>query len=163
MGSIAREDYVPASHRDTAYMDRAVNFSDGSVLNPPVSTALLLQAAEVREDDDVLLVGKAAGYVADILKRRVSNLTIVDADNLADVQTGTRYSLIVIDGAAAELPAALLQLGSEGARVVTGVIDGAVTRLAKGYVHKGNVALKSFADSEIAPIAAFARKREFVF
>ena len=52
---------------------------------------------------------------------------------------------------------------AEGARMVTGVIEGAVTRLAKGYVHKGKVALKSFADSEIAPLAAFARKPEFVF
>lgn len=163
MGSIAREDYVPASHRDTAYMDRAVTLSDGSVLNPPVSTALLLQAAEIRQDDDVLLVGKAGGYVAEILKQRVANLTTVDADNLGDAQTGKHFSVIVIDGAAAELPAALLQFASEGARVVTGVIEGAVTRLAKGYVHKGNVALKSFADSEIAPIAAFAHKREFVF
>lgn len=163
MGSIAREDYVPVSHRDTAYMDRAVIFSDGSVLNPPVSTALLLQAAEVREDDNVLLVGKADGYVADILKRRVRNLTTVHADNWADAQTGAHYSLIVIDGAAEEFPAALLQFASEGTRVVTGMIEGAVTRLAKGYVHKGKVALKSFADSEIVPIAAFARKQEFVF
>jgi len=52
---------------------------------------------------------------------------------------------------------------AEGARVVTGVIEGAVTRLAKGYVHKGKVALKSFVDSEIAAIPGFARKPEFVF
>jgi len=30
-------------------------------------------------------------------------------------------------------------------------------------VQNGNVALKSIADSEIAPLAAFARKPEFVF
>ncbi len=163
MGSLPREDYVPASHRETAYMDRAVTFMDGSVLNPPVSTALLLQAAEVREDDTVLLVGKADGYVAEILKRRVHALTTVLADNWTDAQAGAQFTVIVIDGAVEELPAALLQFASEGARLVTGVIERAVTRLAKGYVHKGKVALKSFADSEITPIAAFARKPEFVF
>jgi protein-L-isoaspartate(D-aspartate) O-methyltransferase len=43
------------------------------------------------------------------------------------------------------------------------LVDGAVTRLATGKVHDHKVALKAFTDSEIAPLAAFARKREFVF
>ena len=48
MGSIPREDFVPRSHRSTAYMDRSIALDDGSVLNPAVSAALLLQAADVR-------------------------------------------------------------------------------------------------------------------
>ena len=47
MGSIAREDYVPVSHQKTAYMDRSIELENGEMLNPPVSTALLLQAGEV--------------------------------------------------------------------------------------------------------------------
>lgn len=163
MASVAREDHVPATHRASAYMDRAILLDDGSALNPPVSTALLLQAAEVRPDDVVLLIGSANGYVAEILKARVGALTVVAADDLADVQKGGPFSLIIIDGAIEELPTALVAVAGEGARVVTGVIEGAVTRLAKGFVHKGNVALKSFVDSEIVPIAAFVRKPEFVF
>ncbi|MES2782156.1 MAG: protein-L-isoaspartate O-methyltransferase [Pseudomonadota bacterium] len=163
MGSVAREDFVPATHRATAYMDRSIALDDGSVLNPAVSTALLLQAAEVRADDNVLLVGKADGYAAAILRMRVTALTAVAADNLTAAQPGAPFSLIIIDGAAEELPTALLNLATDGARLVTGVIEGAVTRLAKGYVHNGKIALKSFEDSEIAPLAAFARKPEFVF
>lgn len=163
MGSVAREDFVPATHRATAYMDRSIALDDGSVLNPAVSTALLLQAAEVRADDNVLLVGKADGYAAAILRMRVTALTAVAADNLTAAQSGAPFSLIIIDGAAEELPTALLNLATDGARLVTGVIEGAVTRLAKGYVHNGKIALKSFEDSEIAPLAAFARKPEFVF
>lgn len=163
MGNVAREDYVPATHRANAYMDRAILLDDGSMLNPPVSTALLLQAAEVRPDDVVLLVGKANGYVAEVLKSRVGALTVVAGDTLADAQKGVPFSLVIIDGAIEQLPAALVAVAGKGARMVTGIIEGAVTRLAKGFVHKGNVALKSFVDSEIAPIAAFARKPEFVF
>lgn len=163
MSSVPREDYVPAAHRTTAYMDRSILLDDGSILNPAVSTAMLLQAAEVRADDVVLLVGKDNGYVADILKSRVQNITAVASDKLSQAQTGGPFSLIIIDGAAEELPPVLLGLAAEGARMVTGVIEGAVTRLAKGYVHKGKVALKSFADSEIAAIPGFARKPEFVF
>ncbi|MFN3619278.1 protein-L-isoaspartate O-methyltransferase family protein [Sphingorhabdus sp.] len=163
MGTIAREDYVPASHRATAYMDRAILGDDGNVLNPPVSIALLLQAAEVRPDDKVLLVSQADGYVAAILRARVAQLTTVAADNISAAQSAAPFTLIIIDGAAEELPTELLSLAEDGARLVTGVTEGAVARLAKGYVHNRKVALKSFADSEIAPVAAFARKPEFVF
>ena len=163
MGSIAREDFVPATHRSTAYMDRSIALDDGSVLNPAVSTALLLQAAGARTDDNVLLIGKPDGYVATILRRRVKSLTTVTASNVLTAQSAAPYSLIVIDGAVEELPSALLNLAADGARLVTGIIEGAVTRLAKGYVHKGKIALQSFTDSEIAPLAAFARKPEFVF
>lgn len=163
MGSVAREDYVPATHRATAYMDRAIVLDDGNVLNPPVSTALLLQAADVRPDDKVLLVGQVDGYVAAILRARVGQLTTVAADNISAAQSARPFTLIVIDGAAEELPTALLGLAADGARLVTGVIEGAVARLAKGYVHNGKIALKSFADSEIIPLAAFAHKPEFVF
>ena len=163
MGNIPREDFVPITHRTTAYMDRSIALDDGSVLNPAVSTALLLQAADVRADDHVLLVGKEDGYVAAILRSRVNALVCASEDNVSSAQSAAPFALIVIDGAAEDLPSALVNLAADGARLVTGIIEGAVTRLAKGYVHKGKIALKSFEDSEIAPLPAFARKPEFVF
>ena len=163
MGNIPREDFVPHTHRSTAYMDRSITLDDGSVLNPAVSCALLLQAADVRADDHVLLLGKEDGYVAAILRTRVNALMCVTAENFSAAISAAPYSVIVIDGAAEELPAALVDLAADGARLVTGIIEGAVTRLAKGFVHKGKIALKSFEDSEIAPLPAFARKPEFVF
>ena len=163
MGNIPREDFVPITHRSTAYMDRSIALDDGSVLNPAVSTALLLQAADVRADDHVLLVGKEDGYVAAILRSRVNALVCASEDNVSSAQSAAPFALIIIDGAAEELPSALVNLAADGARLVTGIIEGAVTRLAKGYVHKGKIALKSFEDSEIAPLPAFARKPEFVF
>ena len=163
MGSIAREDFVPVSHQTTAYMDRSLELESGEILNPPVSTALLLQAADVQADDNVLLIGQSDGYVAAILKTRTAHVTTAAADNLGAASANAPYACIIIDGAAEELPDALFALAADGARLVTGIVEGAVTRLAKGYVQNGNVALKSIADSEIAPLPAFARKPEFVF
>lgn len=163
MGSVPRENYVPATHRATAYMDRAVVTDAGDVLNPPVSTALLLQAGEIKTGDNVLLIGKADGYVAAILTATGAKVTAAAADDLTHAANAAPYSLIVVDGAAEELPDALLKLAKDGARIVTGVAEAAVTRLAHGYVHGGRVALKAFSDSEIAPLPAFARKAEFVF
>jgi len=163
MGRIPREDYVPATHRATAYMDRSIVADDGDVVNPPVSTALLLQAADIKATDNVLLIGKPDGYIAAILQTAVANVTATSADNLANAAKGAPYSLIVVDGAAEQLPESLLKLSADGGRIVTGLMEGAVTRLAKGHVHNGKVALKAFADGEIAPLKAFTRKAEFVF
>lgn len=163
MGKIAREDYVPVPHRTIAYMDRAITLDDGNVLNPPVASALMLQAADVSVDDIVLLIGQPNGYLADVLKTRVRQLTAVEPENFANAHLSAPFSLIIIDGAVEELPNMLVDMAADGARVVTGIVEGAVTRLAVGHVHKGKVALKAFVDSEIAPIAAFARKSEFVF
>ena len=163
MGRLPREDYVPASHRSTAYMDRAIMLADHRVLNPPVATGLLLQAADVVSDDNVLLVGTANSYMAALLDRRGASVTAIDASDLTQAGKSAPYSLIIIDGAVEELPDSLMALAADGARLVTGITDGAVTRLAKGYVHGGRVALKPFIDSEIAPLKAFAPKPEFVF
>ena len=164
MGSTAREDFVPAAMREVAYMDRAIALDAGKTLNPPLATALLLQTAEVTADDNVLLIGNPQGYVAALLKQRVKK--IIASETLAAVPDNARkggFSLIIIDGAVEELPDALVALAAEGARIVSGVEERGVTRLALGYVRGGKVAMRAFIDSEIAPLAEFARKPEFVF
>jgi len=163
MGSLPRENFVPTAHRSTAYMDRSIALADGSVLNPAVSTALMLQAAEVSPDDNVLLVGPSGGYVAALLRERAAKLACVEAADLQDASASAPYSLLIVDGAVEEVPEALLAMAADGARLVTGLAEGAVTRLAKGYVRDHKVALKPFIDSEIAVLPAFARKPEFVF
>lgn len=163
MGSLPREAHAPASYRATSYMDRAIPLEDGSVLNPPLSTALLLQAAEVKASDKTLLLGTPGGYVAELLKGHVTQLTCVAPADWAAAKNDAPYDLILIDGAVEELPDTFLGLARDGARIVTGIADGPVTRLANGVVLSGKIALKTFIDSEIAPLAAFARKPEFVF
>ncbi len=163
MGSLPREDHVPASHRATSYMDRAIPLEDGSVLNPPLSTGILLQAAEVKTTDKTLLIGNPAGYVAELLKGHVAHLTCAAPADWASAKGSAPYDLIVIDGAVEELPDAFLGLASDGTRIVSGIAEGPVTRLANGVVRAGKIALVPFIDSEIAPLAAFARKAEFVF
>lgn len=159
MGELPREDFVPAAARTTAYMDRSIALTDGVILNPPVATALMLQHAEVKTGDDVLLVGAANGYVATLLATR-AQVSAAAATN--DFKEGS-FSLIFIDGAVEELPESLVAAAKDGGRIVTGVVDRGVTSLATGIVRGGKVALRRFADSEIAVLPAFARKPEFVF
>ncbi len=159
MGSLPREDFVPEGLRNIAYMDRSIGLADGHVLNPPVATALMLQAANVSIADNILFIGKADSYTAALLATR-AGVTAISAPD--DVKAGS-YSLIFIDGAVEELPDGVVAAAQDGGRIVTGLVDRGVTSLAVGIVRGGKVALRRFADSEIAPLAAFARKPEFVF
>jgi protein-L-isoaspartate(D-aspartate) O-methyltransferase len=159
MGSLPREQFVPDALREIAYMDRSIRLADGTMLNPPVATALMLQAAEVKQDDNVLLIGAADSYAASLLATRAK----VTAASGSDGAIAGSFSLVFIDGAVEELPDNLVTAVQEGGRIVTGVIKHGVTSLASGIVRGGKVALRQFADSEIAPLAAFARKPEFVF
>ena len=160
MGNLPRENFTPGALRTTAYMDRALPLAGGRTLNPAVSTALMLQAAEVEPGDSVLLVGTVGGYMATLLSKRVAD--VVTIETLADLPDSI-FSLIIIDGAVEFLPDSLLGVTRDGSRIVTGIVEAGVTRLASGVVRNRKVALRPFADTEIAALPAFAVKREFIF
>lgn len=159
MGELPRENFVPDALREIAYMDRSIHLADGTILNPPVATALMLQAADVRQDDNILLIGSANSYAGNLLATRAKVTAASSADGLA----AESFSLVFVDGAVEELPDNLVSAAREGGRIVTGLIERGVTSLVLGIVHAGKIALRHFADGEIAPLPAFARKPEFVF
>lgn len=160
MGAAPRESYVPSESAATCYNDRPVPLGNARAVNPPLVTALMLQAAEVSPNDNVLLIGDASGYVAHLLKGRAAKVTSIDAG--AEANAGA-YDLLFIDGAVEQLPDVLIASVVEDGRIVTGQVDGAVTRLALGHVRGDHVALRPFADAEIVRLPAYAARKEFVF
>jgi protein-L-isoaspartate(D-aspartate) O-methyltransferase len=182
MMATPREAFVPGD-ASTAYMDRAIPLGSGRMLNPPVAAALMLQSAEVQPDDKVLLVGAGTGYLAALLAPRVTSLVALEeSDALADafkanlpgitliegpLSKGASghapYDLILIDGGIERLPDALVEQLADGGRVVTGLIEGPVSRLAMGVKRGGHLALRAIADTEIAGLPGFARAKAFVF
>jgi protein-L-isoaspartate(D-aspartate) O-methyltransferase len=183
MGRVPREPFLPADRQATAYHDRSIDLGNGRMLNPPLASAQLLQAAEVGADDKVLLIGCGSGYMATLLSGNCGKLVAVESDanlavaarkNVAGLElvenalakgaaATAPYDAIIIDGAIEQLPATIEAQLAEGGRIVTGLVDGPVRRLAMGTKHGGHVALRTFADLEVAPLPGFERAREFVF
>src|SRR5712671_1956663 len=66
MLTVPREAFVPESQRALAYLDLDLDVSDADgakrFLIKPVVIAKMLQAAEIMETDNVLVVGCASGY-----------------------------------------------------------------------------------------------------
>jgi protein-L-isoaspartate(D-aspartate) O-methyltransferase len=177
-----REDFV-AGANSAVYMDRSFPLGGGRMLNPPLAAGKILMVAEPKTTDRVLLIGAGTGYLAALLNRKVTSLVAVEetavladdfAANLPDVPLlhsahnagapdNTPFDLIIIDGAIEALPQTLIDQLVDGGRVVTGITDGPVSRLATGVKRGGQITLRMVADMEIAALPGFARAKEFVF
>lgn len=183
---VAREAFVAPEQAATCYHDRAVPLSAGRALNPPLVLGRMLVEAMPKADDRVLIIGGGSGYSAAVIAALVQSVVMVesDADLAAQARTqlgahtmitvvegalpdghaaGAPYDLILIDGAVEEVSAALADQLADDGRLVTGVVEGAVTRLAMGRKAGGVFGLVAFADMDVTPLAAFQKERSFQF
>ncbi|WP_374410095.1 protein-L-isoaspartate O-methyltransferase [Novosphingobium colocasiae] len=163
MGQVAREDFVPADLKEAAYIDRGIALGDGRWLASPLVCAKVLAEAAPQKSDTALLVGDGAGYLAALLRPFVGSLDSVAPADAANAAGAGTYSLIVIDGAVEELPAALVARLAEGGRVVTGLSLRGVTRLAAGCKASGQVALQPLAELGFAVLPEFAAPKRWSF
>jgi protein-L-isoaspartate(D-aspartate) O-methyltransferase len=162
MNSVPREDYVPANARAAAYTDRAVPLGNGRFLAAPLVQGRMLAEAVPTTDDTVLLVSANAGYLAALVKPLVGSLEISDVTEGAKYKKGA-YSLILVDGAIEHLPDALAAALAEGGRIVGGLVERGVTRLAVGNKAAGAVAWLPLAEIGIPVLPEFAAPRRWSF
>lgn len=83
MLALPRENFVPADKRALAYLDLDLDVSSGTTrrfLVKPALTAKLLQAAELKPTDNVLVVGAATGYAAALAAALVATVTATESD-----------------------------------------------------------------------------------
>ncbi len=163
MNSVAREDFVPEAMRSAAYIDRAIALGDGRWLASPLAHGLMLEEAAPDAGDKVLLVGDGKGYLAALIERRVATLTTISPAEAIAAQGDAVYSLVVIDGAIEVLPDGVASQLAEGGRIVTGVVERGVTRLATGTKAAGDVALLPVADVGIPELPEFAAPKSWSF
>jgi len=187
MDTVSREIYVPENKRDFAYIDRAIALTGQRMLNPPVTHGLMLERAAIKPDDNVMIVGAATGYLAALVAPHVASLVAVEEEtalfdalqqNLAgqsnimvekgDLTSGfgksAPYSLIIIDGAVETIPTAIARQLADNGRLICGIWDNGVSRLAQGSRSgKNDVILHSYADADVAQLAGFAKSSEYRF
>jgi protein-L-isoaspartate(D-aspartate) O-methyltransferase len=180
MGSVPREDFVPEARRAVSYSDRSIPLAQGRSLNPPMTTARLLDALKLRSDVRLLIVGAASGYStavaskicdsvvaveddAALIALAPTGITIKSAPLASGAPEGASYDAILIDGAVEQVPETLVgQLSADGQLACAIVKDG-ITRLATGRRGGSSFAVVDFADAEAVVLPGFAPAREFVF
>ncbi len=157
--SIPREDFVPAERRALAYIDRAVPLGEGKWLSPALTYGQMLEAAAVTADDTVLVLS-GNGYLAALAGKLAGSAACVDS--LANAQGGP-FSLILIDGAAEVLPEALAGVLADDGRIVTGIADRGVTRLAIARKALGKVVATPLGEADFAILPEFAAAKTWSF
>jgi protein-L-isoaspartate(D-aspartate) O-methyltransferase len=147
MLAVPREAFVPQNQRAMAYLDLDLDVSEGAspkrFLIKPVVIAKMLQAAEIGDTDNVLVVGCAAGYAAAVTAKLAGRVTATESDSslvakardvlaqlgLANVTVGQAaaadgapanapYDVIVLDGATEITPDRLYAQLRNGGRLV---------------------------------------------
>jgi protein-L-isoaspartate(D-aspartate) O-methyltransferase len=147
MLEVPREAFVPDGKQALAYLDLDLDVSaSGSpkrCLIKPAVTAKLLQAAEIKATDRVLVVGSASGYAAALAAKMAAQVTATESDPAlaakavsilgqlgcgnvtvktsaaADGDTaGAPYDVIVLNGATEVVPTGLYEQLGQGGRLV---------------------------------------------
>jgi protein-L-isoaspartate(D-aspartate) O-methyltransferase len=198
MRQIPRERFVPPEMAALAYADEDVPLGGGRYLMEPMVIARLVQAAKVRRGERALVVGAGSGYGAALLAALgaqvialeqdaalldraraalaraalpgiAAAVTLVSGKLTAGWPAGTPYDIMLIDGAAEEVPAALVgQLKRDGGRIVAvRAVPGQVSHAALGEVVEGpggaGVAWQALFDCATPVLPALRLTPGFVF
>jgi protein-L-isoaspartate(D-aspartate) O-methyltransferase len=192
MLAVPREIFVPEPQRALAYLDLDLDVSEGGsarrFLIKPAVIAKLLQAADIKDTDSVLVAGCATGYTAALAARLAGQVTATEVDpslaakarevlaqlgldrvavRAADVADGdpanAPYDVIVLDGATEITPERLYRQLKEGGRLV-GVF--AMTQPPRATIvtrSHGDFGNRALFDASVPVLPGLERLPAFVF
>lgn len=141
--AVRREQFVPAPRKALAFAEVGIPLGHGAAMLTPALEAKALQALHLRKADRVLEVGTGSGHMAALLALRsdhvfsieivpqlaaaardnlqragVDNVTVEEGDGLQGWPAQAPYDAILLSGAVAVLPAALLDELKPGGRLL---------------------------------------------
>lgn len=186
MLDIPREEFVPDSRRDVAYMGDNIDLGDGRVLLEPRTLAKMIDALDIQPDELVLDIGCAYGYSAAVVGRMAqavvaleenpdmaaaaaTRLAAVGADNVVAVQGELAaghpaqgpYDVILIGGGIGRLPDAIAAQLSDGGRIIALFREGALGVVRLGFKREGRIDWRLAFNAAAPILPGFARLEEF--
>lgn len=191
MEVVPRERFVPAAKKAVAYIDEDLPIGtseSGRVLMKPHIFGKLVQLAEIREEDVVLVVGAGTGYSSAVISKLAASVVALEEnEDLAKIATDVLvdlgienavvvegplakgyasegpFDVIFVDGAVEVLPDDLVsQLKPDGRLVAVEGIGGAGT--AKLYQRSGDAVSSRFGfNASVGLLPGFSKAAEFVF
>ena len=192
MLAVPREAFVPQSRQALSYLDIDLDVSEGGserrFLIKPVVTAKMLQAAEIKDTDNVLVVGCASGYAAAVVAKMagqvratesdsalaarakdvlaqlgIGNVTVRTADPSEGDAANAPYDVIVLNGATEVTPAGLYRQLKDGGRLV-GVFAMMQPQRATLVTHShGDFGTRALFDAAVPVLPGLGRLPAFIF
>ena len=186
MLSVPREVFVPEDRREAAYMGDHLGLGGCRVVMDPRTLAKLLDALDIQPDETVLDLGCAYGYSSAVIARMAGSVTAVEEDADLAATAGQRlaaqgvtnvtviagklcegaakagpFDVIILQGAAESVPAALLAQLKEGGRIGCIFMEAALGVARIGYKIDGQVNWRNAFNASAPVLPGFAAKRAF--
>lgn len=183
---VAREDYVPDTQREAAYVGENLELGAGRVLLEPRTLAKMLDAVDVQPDEVVLDLGCALGYSTAILAQLADFVVAVEEDEamaedaqgrlsangvdnaavfagaLADgAAKNGPYDVIMLQGAAEHIPEPLLAQLKDGGRIVAPFAEGALGVVRVGYKVNGSMTWRQSFNAGAPVLPGFEKEDAF--
>jgi protein-L-isoaspartate(D-aspartate) O-methyltransferase len=75
-----REDFVPESLRNVAYLDEPLPIAGGQTVSAPHMVAIMTELLKPKKNDTVLEIGSGSGYQAAVLSRLVKQVYTIELE-----------------------------------------------------------------------------------
>ena len=192
MLAVPRELFVPQNQRALAYLDLDLDVSEGGsakrFLIQPAVTAKMLQAADIKAADRVLVVGCATGYMAALAANLAAQVTATESDPVLAIKAkdalaqlglpnvtvcsakaaegepaNAPYDVIVLNGATEVVPEGIYRQLKEGGRLV-GVF--AISQPPRAMIvtrSHGDFGIRALFDAAVQVLPGLERLPAFVF
>jgi len=164
MMAVPREAFLPEDKAGLAYIDRSVALGEDAHMASPLFYGKLLLEAAPSPADRVLIVEGGTGYLAELMRPLVAEVTVISAAEAAKAALPDRtFTLVVIDGAIEGLPDGMGDAIEDNGRIVSGLLLREVTRLGSGRKVAGHIGLDPVEDIGIPVLHAFDRPKSWAF
>jgi len=188
MLSIPREDFVPAAAREAAYMGENIPLGPNRTVLEPRTLAKMLDALDIGGDALVLDVGAGLGYASAIMARMAAAVVALEEDDalageaqdalmaagadnvivhLGPLADGAAehgpYDVIILQGAAEQVPDALTDQLKDGGRIACLFADGALGEVRLGVKSHGRVSWRAEFNAGAPVLPGFAATQAFTF
>lgn len=188
MLSVAREKYVPASLREAAYIGGNLALDDGRVLLEARSFAKMLDALDIGPTDVVLDIGCGLGYSSAVIAQMAefvvaveddealateaqTNLSESGIDNAAVVQAPLAqgaaksgpYDVVILQGAAEQVPQTIIDQIKEGGRIGCIFADGDLGTVRIGRKNAGKMSWHFSFNASAPVLPGFEHEKAFAF
>ena len=186
MLSVPREDFVPDSQREAAYVEDVIDLGNGRSLLEPRTLAKMLDALNICNDEVVLDIAPALGYSTAVAARMAelvvavesdealaseaqNALTEVSADNavvhVGPLEQGAQehgpYDAIMIQGGVQQVPGALLDQLKDNGRIACLFVEDGLGIVRIGRKTGGRVSWRDVFNASAPVLDSFSHQSAF--
>ncbi|OOY26824.1 protein-L-isoaspartate O-methyltransferase [Thioclava sp. L04-15] len=183
---VPREEFVPATKREAAYIGENVELAPGRVVLEPRDFAKMLDGLDIQPHDLVLDIGAGLGYSAAVIAQMAEAVVALEEEDLAAqaeaalAQAGADnvavvagklaegsakhgpYDAIILEGGVETVPQAIADQLKEGGRIAAIFMEGVLGTARIGYKIDGVINWRDMFNGAAPLLPGFALQREFV-